>query len=67
MVLTENEPMLELLRGLGDARVTGVDHGVIELVTDLPPSGIPEAFGHAVRSAARGDLQLDMGDSSVAD
>ena len=35
-VLAENEPMIELLRGLGDVRTTGCDHGVVELLIDLP-------------------------------
>lgn len=60
-VLIGNEPMLELLRELGDAHVTEVGQGVLELVTELPPDGIPVELGHAVRAAARGDLEPDAG------
>ena len=35
-VLAENEPVIELLRRLGDVRTTGRDHGVVELMIDLP-------------------------------
>ena len=64
-VLTDNEPMLDLFRDLGDARVTGLDQGVFELVTELPADGVPEGFDHAVRAAARGDLQLDTREMRV--
>jgi hypothetical protein len=38
-VLAENEPMIELLRRVGDVRTTGRDHGVVELLIDLPDEG----------------------------
>ena len=57
-VLAENKPMLEVLDALGHAKVVRRDHGVVELVMDLPPDGLPETLSHAVRSAARGDLRL---------
>ena len=59
MVLAENEPMLDLLRRLGDVHVTGRGGGVVELLMDLPSEGMPHALGHTVRSAARGDVHLD--------
>jgi RimJ/RimL family protein N-acetyltransferase len=58
MVLAENEPMLDLLRRLGDVEVTGRDHGVIELLMDLPHEGMPDALRDTVRGAARGDVHL---------
>ena len=58
-VLAENEPMLELLRGLGDVHVTGRDQGVLELRMDLPPEGIPETLRHTIRAAAGGEIRLD--------
>lgn len=59
LVLAENEPMLELLRGLGDVHVTSQDLGVLELVMDLPPEGIPETLSRTIRGAARGEIRLD--------
>jgi RimJ/RimL family protein N-acetyltransferase len=55
-VLAGNDTMFEVLRRLGDAEVTGQDHGVIELLMDVPEEGIPEALAHAVRAAARGEI-----------
>jgi len=59
LVLAENEPMLELLRGLGDVHVTGRDYGALELLMELPPKGIPETLKHTVRAAARGEIRLN--------
>lgn len=59
IVLAENKPILEMLRGLGDVHVTGRDHGVLELLMDLPPEGIPEGLRHSIRAAARGEIRLD--------
>lgn len=59
LVLTDNEPVLELLRGLGDVHVTGRDQGVLELLVDLPPEGIPETLTHTIRAAARGEIWLN--------
>jgi GNAT superfamily N-acetyltransferase len=59
MVLATNEPMLDLLRRLGDVQVTGRDGGVVELLMDLPSEGMPDALGHTVRGAARGEVHLD--------
>jgi RimJ/RimL family protein N-acetyltransferase len=55
-VLAENRAALEMMHKLGDARVLGADHGVIELVMDLPQEGVPAALSAAVRAAARGDI-----------
>ncbi len=55
-VLAENEMMLDLLSRLGDARVTGREHGVIDLLMDVPEEGLPATLTHAVRAAARGEL-----------
>lgn len=58
-VLAENEPMLELVRGLGAVHVAGRDHEVLELLMDLPPEGIPDALRHTIRAAARGEIRLN--------
>jgi GNAT superfamily N-acetyltransferase len=55
-VLAENETVLEMLRKLGGMHVTGQDHGVVELLMDLPEAGIPATLSHAVRAAARGEV-----------
>jgi GNAT superfamily N-acetyltransferase len=59
LVLAENEPMLAILRAGGDVHVTRRDHGVVELVMDLPREGVPEPLGRTVRATARGDIELD--------
>ncbi len=56
-VLAENDPIMNLFRGFGDVHVTGHDHGVVELLIDLPDEGIPKTLRHAVRAAASGDIQ----------
>ena len=67
VVLADNTPMLELLRGLGGVRVTGRERGVVELVMDLPSEGIPESLQHTVRAAARGDMRVHPEHPSVDD
>ena len=57
-VLAENETMLDMLARLGGTHVIGREHGVIELIMDLPESGIPDTLGSTVRAAARGDVSL---------
>jgi GNAT superfamily N-acetyltransferase len=58
-VLAHNRTMLDVLRALGDARVTHREDGVVELVMDVPDEGLPASCRTAVRGAARGDLELD--------
>ena len=58
-VLAENRPMMELLRHLGDVRVIARDHGVVELLMDLPAEGVPASLRQALRAAARSDIRLD--------
>jgi RimJ/RimL family protein N-acetyltransferase len=55
-VLAGNQAAIEMMRKLGEARVLGTEGGVLELVMDLPPEGVPEALSAAVRAAARGDI-----------
>jgi RimJ/RimL family protein N-acetyltransferase len=55
-VLAENQAALEMMRKLGEARVVHAEQGVIELVMDLPPDGVPATLTAAVRAAARGDI-----------
>ena len=56
-VLAGNEPVMKLFRAFGDVHVTGHDHGVVELLMELPDEGIPEALTHTVRAVAQGDIQ----------
>jgi GNAT superfamily N-acetyltransferase len=56
-VLAHNEEALDLFRQVADARVTGTDHGIVELIMDIPEEGIPEALRHTVRAAASGHVE----------
>jgi GNAT superfamily N-acetyltransferase len=56
-VLARNEEALDLFRHVADARVTGTDHGIVELIMDIPEEGIPEALRHTVRAAASGAVE----------
>lgn len=56
-VLAGNEAMMAVFRDLADVRVTGRGEGEVDLVMDLPEEGIPAALSHAVRGAARGELE----------
>jgi GNAT superfamily N-acetyltransferase len=56
-VLAHNEEALDLFRHVADARVTGTDGGIVELIMDIPEEGIPEALRHTVRAAASGDVE----------
>jgi ribosomal protein S18 acetylase RimI-like enzyme len=56
-VLAHNEEALDLFRHVADARVTGTDDGIVELIMDIPEEGIPEALRHTVRAAASGDVE----------
>ncbi len=49
-------PIMKLFRSFGDVHVTGHDHGVTELLIDLPDEGVPDALVQTVRAVARGDL-----------
>lgn len=60
-VLAENDPAMNLFRRMGDAHVTGHDHGVVEVRMDLPDEGIPEPLRHTVRAAACGDVRHHSG------
>jgi GNAT superfamily N-acetyltransferase len=66
-VLAENTPMLDVLKAFGDAKVTHRDRGVVELMMDVPPEGVPETLSHTVRAAARGDLRLEARHPATAD
>ncbi len=55
-VLAENDAMFDVLQKLGGAQVTGQEHGVIELLMEVPEEGLPDMLGHAVRAAARGEI-----------
>lgn len=55
-VLAENDPVMKLFREFGGAHVTGREKEIIEVLMDLPDEGIPDALGHTVRAAARGNV-----------
>lgn len=56
-VLADNAPAVKLFRHMGEAQGSAVDHGVVDLVMDVPDEGIPEALRHTVRAVAGGDVQ----------
>lgn len=56
-VLADNDPMLKVFRRMGDAHVTSRDHGVVELVMDLPDEGLPEPLRRTIRAVVRGDAR----------
>jgi ribosomal protein S18 acetylase RimI-like enzyme len=56
-VLADNPPAVKLFRHMGDVHKRAADHGVVDLVMDLPDEGIPEALRHTVRAVAGGDVQ----------
>jgi GNAT superfamily N-acetyltransferase len=56
-VLADNPPAVKLFRQMGDVHKRAADHGVVDLVMDLPDEGIPEALRHTVRAVAGGDVQ----------
>jgi RimJ/RimL family protein N-acetyltransferase len=61
-VLAENQAMMGFVKSLGEAHVMGHAQGLIELLMDLPDEGLPESLRHAVRAAARGDIELERPD-----
>jgi RimJ/RimL family protein N-acetyltransferase len=64
-VLAHNRVMLHVLDELGDAHVTGREHGVVDLVMRLPPAGLPESLRHTVRAAAREEVEQRRGDTAA--
>lgn len=56
-VLAENAPAVKLFRHIGDTHESAADHGVVDLVMDVPDEGIPDALRHTVRAVAGGDVQ----------
>jgi GNAT superfamily N-acetyltransferase len=57
-VLADNSGVIEMVFKLGDAEVTSRHDGVIDLVMELPRSGLPRSLREALRAAAHGDLRL---------
>ena len=57
-VLAENSAVIEMVFKLGDAQVTARHDGVVDLVMDLPRSGLPHSLREALRAAAHGQLRL---------
>lgn len=56
-VLGDNAPAVKLFRHMGDAHGSAADHGVVDLVMDVPDEGIPDALRQTVRAVAGGDVQ----------
>ena len=57
-VLAENSAVIEMVFKLGDAQVTARHDGVVDLVMDLPRTGLPHSLREALRAAAHGQLRL---------
>ena len=56
-VLGENVAAVNLFRHMGDLHKSAADHGVVDLVMDLPDEGIPEPLRHTVRAVASGEVR----------
>lgn len=52
-VLAENEPMLEVLREIGEPQLVHREGGVLELRVELPPAGFGAHLGELLAEAAR--------------
>jgi RimJ/RimL family protein N-acetyltransferase len=59
-ILEENEPMRDLLAGLGEVRVTDRSGGTVDVEVDLPEEGIGAALREALRAAGRGLLAVRL-------
>ena len=60
LMLSENEPMRELLGVLGEPRVVGRDGATVEVEVDLPDgSGAGDGLCRMLKAAARGDTRLE--------
>ncbi|MGH2847421.1 MAG: GNAT family N-acetyltransferase, partial [Thermoleophilaceae bacterium] len=59
-ILTENRPMLDLTRALGEVRVTGRDAGVVRVEVALPPEGLGATLKRSLRASAgaKGHVRL---------
>jgi GNAT superfamily N-acetyltransferase len=57
-VLTENRPMLELIRELGEVHVKSHEQGSVALEVEPPDDGIGAALRHGLRAAARGAMRM---------
>lgn len=55
LVLTDNELMLNLLHDLGRVRVVHSERGTVEIIVELPDTGLGR-LGRVLRAFARGDL-----------
>jgi hypothetical protein len=65
-LLAENEAGLRFVRSLGEPSIIDSRNGVVELVMDLPDEGLPDTLVHAMRAAARGEVQINPQRSSAA-
>jgi hypothetical protein len=56
LVLADNEPMLNLLRDLGDVHVAHQEQGCVELTVELPEKGLGHLV-HLLRGLAKRELE----------
>ena len=56
LILEENEPMLSLIRELGDVTTTGREAGAVNVEVELPEQGVGAALRGLLRAAASGEL-----------
>jgi GNAT superfamily N-acetyltransferase len=56
LILEENQPMLSLIRELGDVQLGERDSGAVQVEVKLPDEGLGAALRGMLRAAARGEL-----------
>ena len=56
MIMDENRPMLALIEGVGDVKVTDHSPGAAQLLVELPPKGVGSSLRDLLRATARGDV-----------
>jgi GNAT superfamily N-acetyltransferase len=56
LILEENQPMLSLIRELGDVQLGERDSGAVQMEVKLPDEGLGAALRGMLRAAARGEL-----------
>jgi RimJ/RimL family protein N-acetyltransferase len=57
-ILSDNQPMLDLIDELGEVSTRRRDHGSVEVEVALPPEGLGAALRESLRAAARELLRV---------
>src|SRR3954447_6415222 len=57
-ILSDNQPMLDLIDELGEVSTRRRDHGSVEVEVELPPEGLGAALRESLRAAARELLRV---------